>query len=556
MKHALIVIILAGVVAAQDRNKGVTADSKIQKVTVYSDRALVARTAEAKINGGITDISVDGLPYGLDDATLRVRVDNPLKLVSAEVKPYEVVEAALTEEKIQDLLKKKKELQAKIGGAADKISALEKSREFINSLQAAVGKESTGVKPSDNVDSWEKTLKFITSQLEEINGNIRKLQEQAQKDREALQVVENELARASVGKRVWKKRAVITVETKKDTAAKLEVSYVIAPAGWKPLYDVRVESTESETIEVSYSAYVSQRTGEDWENVEIELSTSQPSRSFDLPTLTPWVVQLAYDGRGGAGGTYGKKANAPAMAKEEKAARRKLEELSKDKADIDEALEAEAGFGPDIYTAVQQNVAAYGFKLLRRESVPADGSPRKVTVAILDLPSEFEYVAYPKMSKSAFIKAKLKNNKEFPLLAGPLNIFYENSFVGSTAFAGAAPNETYEVSVGLDDSIKVERKLVKKTEDRGTINKISYHYEFTVTNLKGSDVDVKVIEQIPVSQQNDIEVMVEDGTTKFEKKEKDGSIIWAQKLAKGKSATITLKYRVFVPGGVTIPGME
>jgi hypothetical protein len=71
---------------------------------------------------------------------------------------------------------------------------------------------------------------------------------------------------------------------------------VVRNASWKPLYDLRAIITEKKTeITIHYRANITQRTGEDWSDVELTLSTASPqlealSLSFSQNTSGKWLV--------------------------------------------------------------------------------------------------------------------------------------------------------------------------------------------------------------------------------------------------------------------------
>eukprot|EP00466_Bigelowiella_natans_P004787 jgi/Bigna1/135013/aug1.27_g9721 len=72
-------------------------------------------------------------------------------------------------------------------------------------------------------------------------------------------------------------------EEKDVVAALLRVRYTVQGATWTPSYDLRVneDSDENNRAEatLTYFGMVSQRTGEDWKNVHLQLSTATPSQA-------------------------------------------------------------------------------------------------------------------------------------------------------------------------------------------------------------------------------------------------------------------------------------
>ena len=72
----------------------------------------------------------------------------------------------------------------------------------------------------------------------------------------------------------------------------------------------------------------------------------------------------------------------------------------------------------------------------------------KVSIATIDLKPTFEYETVPKLSQHAFLKAKVKNESDYPLLAGPANVFLDQSFVTKTSLKSVSPNEEFSCSLG------------------------------------------------------------------------------------------------------------
>lgn len=53
----------------------------------------------------------------------------------------------------------------------------------------------------------------------------------------------------------------------------------------------------------------------------------------------------------------------------------------------------------------------------------------KVTVAIIDLQPEFNYVSVPQLSPHSFLQSTVKNMSSYTILSGPANIFLDNNFL-------------------------------------------------------------------------------------------------------------------------------
>ena len=80
------------------------------------------------------------------------------------------------------------------------------------------------------------------------------------------------------------------VVVRTSATLKLSLAYVVYGTSWSPVYDLRVDTTTRE-IGLTYSAMISQGSSEDWGDVVLELSTSQPHVGGSHPELPPWKLR-------------------------------------------------------------------------------------------------------------------------------------------------------------------------------------------------------------------------------------------------------------------------
>ena len=71
--------------------------------------------------------------------------------------------------------------------------------------------------------------------------------------------------------------------------SKIEVSYIVNQAGWVPFYDIRSDDLEK-PIDLTYKGRVFQKTGKDWDNVIIKLSTGNPTTDNTQPQFSNWYL--------------------------------------------------------------------------------------------------------------------------------------------------------------------------------------------------------------------------------------------------------------------------
>ncbi|MBK8353065.1 MAG: DUF4139 domain-containing protein [Saprospirales bacterium] len=84
---------------------------------------------------------------------------------------------------------------------------------------------------------------------------------------------------------------VIIINSNESLNTELKISYFVSEAKWLPYYDVKVKNINS-PIDFSYKAKISQSTGEEWKDVMLTLSTSEPKLTAQKPYLQKWNLRL------------------------------------------------------------------------------------------------------------------------------------------------------------------------------------------------------------------------------------------------------------------------
>ena len=118
------------------------------------------------------------------------------------------------------------------------------------------------------------------------------------------------------------------------------------------------------------------------------------------------------------------------------------------------------------------------------------------------------------LAAEAYLRATVTNGPLL-LLPGQARIFHGPQFVGETHLDSVAPGEEFEVQLGVDDQIKVERKLRRRTTSKAVIGgtrTIDIAYEITVENHRDRKATVSVHDHIPVSTDGDIKVRARETT--------------------------------------------
>ena len=200
---------------------------------------------------------------------------------------------------------------------------------------------------------------------------------------------------------------------------------------------------------------------------------------------------------------------------------------------------------------VREGMIASTFDIPRQATIPADNSFHKVSIGILNLKPEFEYETVPKKTPYAFLKAKIKNTSTYAILAGPANVFLDNNFVAKTQLQSTGPQGEFVCSLGVDPSIKIDYKPLKKYEEQnGIISKsrvTKYVQVIAVKNTSSSAIKIKLSEQLPLSNNEKVQVKLYEPVLKSSTNailNKSNNIEVNLAIDAGKEEEITVKYSI------------
>jgi len=206
---------------------------------------------------------------------------------------------------------------------------------------------------------------------------------------------------------------------------------------------------------------------------------------------------------------------------------------------------------------VEQGVAAATYRPSRPVAVPADGRAHRATVAVLDLAAALDHVAVPLRSTDVHLRATVVNTSPHTLLSGTAAVFHGTDFVASTRLPVWAPGEEVELALGLDDRVRIERELVRRTASRaalGSTRRREVEHRITVANHTPGEARVTVVDQLPVSRDEGIVVRDARLEPAPEQRSELGELTWRLVLPPGGSEEIIVGVRVELAKGVEMTG--
>jgi uncharacterized protein (TIGR02231 family) len=553
MKKALFPAIILSVLltATLADARRLAADSKITDVTVFNDRAMVKRTALVRLEQGENVVTFAGLPLHIAEETLRAEGKGTAAARISGISVNTVFLDESSEKRIREIEKEIESLERGVQKINAKITSLAAQKAFIDSIRVGWGerisKELSVGKPL--AGELTEANRFIGDGIFRIEEGSHDAAAERKPLTDKIAALRKQLAALNSGQKQEVRSVELTIDAPRAMDLTVELSYLVMQAKWEPVYDIRL-APDGKSAELVYRATVSQRSGEDWRGVNLSLSTAAPAIGSAPPELKPWRVYFRepYIPAEHSGQVL-RKALAPMPA----AAPQMLQAADSAEGEPTEMLQMSA-----MGSQVQEGQTSVLFVVPKPVDVPADGSRQSSLIALERVPLAAEFVTVPKLSPRVFLKSEVTNMTAYPLLAGTVNVFNDNAFVGRSYLKTVAAGEKFDLFFGVDDALKVKRKTARVRKDAGLLggNQVSWRTTAEVDNYKSEEVALTFSDQIPVAGNEEIKVKLNDAQPKPDEIRQDGVILWKLRLKPGEKRKLTYQIDVEYPQGREIIGAE
>lgn len=505
-------------------------NSTITHVTVFTGQAQITRSAKVNLSAGITQVVFDRVSPFINLNSIQVKTENNVSLMSVshrnnyladDNKPSFIVELEDTLSKLNN--------QMELLRIRSEGFKLERDVLLANKQ---IGGENSGVK----IDDLEDALVLYRKRSIEIGEELLKLDAQTNRLKGIHKKFKQQLD--AFLKNNSTIEVVITLKTLSAVNnTKIEWSYLVSNAGWTPFYDIRVKDTKSPMQLVS-KAYITQNTMEDWNNVILKLSTTNPNETGIKPELFPIYLNVQQ----------------PVVLQEVTTRKQKAMLQGAAPVSADESVNATLAYSDGVATADQTDINME-FNVTAAYTIPSDRNPHQVDLTVSNIAALYRYGAVPKLDKHAYVTATVSANEIGTLPAGEANVYFDGTFIGKTVLQQAT-DDSIRISLGRDKRIQIQRVQLKDFSTRsvtGSTKRELNTWEITVRNTLKEPVSIIIEDQIPVSNTKDIEVkLTNPGSASFD--EATGKLTWEIKPEAEKSQTLRFSFEVRYPKDKLIGG--
>ncbi|EMB3080864.1 DUF4139 domain-containing protein [Providencia rettgeri] len=508
---------------------------KLNHATVFLHGAELDNDVTLSLNKGQNKVILTNIAHNVDPRTLSVNLNDKnviIRSVNIQTVPTEVVYP----ENIKALQTQQKQLMQQI---EDAIIAIKVGEEQLSLLK---DQRFFGENNAQSLEQSSQKLDFIRQQMTKILQEQQKYQltiDELEEKSALLQAQIDQNMPASLGKQT---QVVMSIDAPEATTAKLQLSYLTQDAAWSPSYDIRSQNTESPIV-LTYKADVIQNTGIDWENIDLTLSTINPSKNITPFDLQPWRLSI-YD--------ENKQLERQVRMKPMPAAPVAMYEESMT------ASKKKVGSGIADFVTTANNGISLNYQITLPFTLKSTSKPSSLTIKQEDIAAKYEYTATPKLAEDVFLQANIENWQALNLLNGNANIYYGNTYIGNVKIDANQLTDTLQVPFGIDKNIQISRenneKMKKKPSFIGSTVEQKESYLIKAKNIHPTPVKLTIYDQLPISEDSDIKVSDVDNKDAVINK-KTGKITWNVGLKPNEEIQIPFSYTLSYPKDKHILGL-
>lgn len=509
------------------------ASSKIARVTVYPNSALVTREVVVPDGAGLVELVVSAMPNQIVPSTMYSEGGDGIRVLTTRFRTRQVLEDTSEERrKLEAEMEKLMVAAAKIDSeiqSIDKNLALLSKLENFTDKSAVLSTEKGGL----NGDAVITMAKYVMEQRAEKAKELVGVKEQKRQNDIQMSFCKRKMGELGQGSGREERDAVIVVDRQDGKGGTLRLNYLVSSVTWRPEYKLRAGKAK-EDVQVDYLANLKQHSGEDWNHVKLTLSTAQPMLNAvppELAVLEPILVArgspggppmptagmpspgaFAIPGGGAAAKDLESRANTlrsqasanyrSGESKQAAEAGRILNEASAQEQQLDlmrsrDEIIALQKLQRRIAPAAGNDGPSVTHHLPSHLSVPSRNDEQIVEVAKLNLAPKYYFKTVPVLNRNVYRLADIVNRSNHILLPGEATMYQGTDFVGRMVLPLVAVGEEFTVGFGVDTQLQIQRELVDKAKSmQGGNEVLKYEYRMLISSYKSEPVKLQVWDRL------------------------------------------------------------
>ncbi|RZF61382.1 DUF4139 domain-containing protein [Sphingobacterium corticibacterium] len=508
--------------------KAIIQKAELKNVTVFTNAAELNHTANINLPTGSSEIVFTHVANSIDENSIQIGTGSQVTILS--VRPalnYMDADVKTTaysqvENEYKRALTALKQLQNQKATEESLLKLLEQNQKI------------SGDNSSTTVAELTKMAEFYKPKYLEVKNNITALEEKIAEQQDVVDKAKVQFDEVKGQTSGSGGQLIVQIMNKQTGNQPFTISYLTRQANWNASYELRTENTAS-PLQIVYKANVSQQTGVDWQQVNLRLSTSNPSQGGVAPTLSPWHLYY-YEISG----------------------QNMLDEVvtvangSTRKLNIVGAARQEAAAAPQAlndYVQQVENQLNTTFDIDIPYTIVSNGKQHAVSLKEYTHPASYQYYVAPRINQEVFLLAEMTDYEKLNLIPGQANVMFENMLVGKTYINPIDATDTLKLSLGRDKMISVKREKINDLSSSRLIGNSRTQttiYEITIKNNKKSAVSLTLQEQYPLSTDKSMDITLEESNG-GEVNRETGIVTWKLNIPAGGTQKLKFGYSVKHP---------
>lgn len=544
MKNLILIIIfiVSSITSFSQNEKEMKVETEIKSAIVYLDGAEIHRSKKINLQKGRTKVIFTGLSPKFNSNNIQVTTTNNIELlaISHRIDYLTNVKEKPKVQLLKDSVKLINQKNIALNNEKDAYN-IEKDMMLQNKK---IGGNNNGV----SIAELKQAADLFRARIMEINKAIAKIDLGVTKNNEVINRINNELYQLNAKTTYSRGEITLLLNSDASKTTEIDLKYIVNNAGWTPSYDIRAEDV-NQPINLEYKAFVYNNTDIDWKDINFKLSTADPTLNATQPKMSPWYLNY--------------KSQSVYKSKKRKKANLYQQRASPTYNDV-QLLGKRGEAAQNVYFNGSSTVAkieasdfenisvaelSAEFEIEKSYTVPSDNKPYIVDVAEYELPTIYKHFAVPKLEKDAFLLARITNWQDLNLVEGTANIYFAGTYTGQSFISTRNVSDTLDISLGRDKKVMVTRTKLQdfsSVKYIGSNRKEIHAYQMIVKNNRKGAIEIEVLDQLPVSQDSDIEVSAEE-ISDAQKNDLTGQLKWEFKVEPNESKKLNLRFNVKYP---------
>jgi uncharacterized protein (TIGR02231 family) len=505
----------------------------LDSVTLYAKGAELSATATTQIPAGESDIILMQVAKDIHPASINIDVGSKAMILATTLKNDYLVNYPESAQ-VKALKQQLQQLQTKLDDKNIRLAVIEEEISLLTGNRIDHLKKTTSP-----ITEAANIIHFIRENLTQALSAKTALIQEIKHITDDIDNIQHQLINEQGQTQEFTPVIILKIYAEKAVTLPISISYVTYSAGWEQSYDLRVQDINT-PAHLTYKANIYQDTGFDWQNIDLTLSTANPTDNSQITPLIPWVISIKNNDHDS---DYNRLYSSKLVSKATMSMM---------------AISDEQHLALTDYISINTQGINQQYHIQLPFTLKGHSQDNVVILKETEVAATYQYVATPKLDNNAYLLAKISDWQHLDLLPGKAMIFFANKYVGEQLIATTQVADTLDIALGRDKNIYIQRQQntnqLSKPSFLGKNVSQKFAYTIDIKNAKTLPVTMTIYDQLPVIQNERIRLDNIQYSGAIYNKE-NGFLSWTLTLNPNEQKQLPFSFNVTYPQGSVVSGL-